>query len=231
MTLPGALQAFPEIAQRTDEWFAQRCGIVTASVVGTLITGKTLAPANNDYSRGLVAAVAAERITGFVDPTWQSADMMRGVEDEPYAIAGYAEHHAPVTECGFMVRTWERDGMTCRLGYSPDGLVGDDGLIEVKSRRGKRQVETVLSGEVPAENMPQLMAGLFVSGRDWIDYISYAGGMHLWTIRVTPDPRWFDAITAAVEAFEANVTDTVAAYQRAVAGLPLMERPLEDMVI
>ena len=55
-----------------------------------------------------------------------------------------------------------------KLGYSPDGLVGDDGLIEVKSRRAKKQLQTILSGQVPAENMPQLQAGLLVSGRSWI---------------------------------------------------------------
>ena len=116
-------------------------------------------------------------------------------------------------------------------GADHDGLVGDDGLIEVKCRRGKAQVETILAGEVPAENMAQLQAGLFVSGRAWLDYVSYAGGMHLWTTRVTPDPAWFDAIRAAVEAFEAAVFATVDAYLTAVEGLPLTERPLTDMVI
>ena len=84
-----------------------------------------------------------------------------------------------------MVRSWGR----YKLGYSPDGLVGKDGLVEVKSRRQKAQVLTVVSGEVPAANMAQLQAGLFVSGRDWIDYISFSGGMHLFPIRVYPGPE------------------------------------------
>jgi len=170
---------------------------------------------------------AAERITGFVDPTFVSVDMERGLYDEPLAADAYAKHHAPVDPCGFMVRTW---GDT-RLGYSPDGLVGTNGLIEIKSRRGKKQVETVLTGEVPAENMAQLQAGLFVSGRAWVDYVSFSAGLHLWTMRVTPDARWFDAIRAAVEAFEEAVTATVATYQEAVKGLPMTERPVEDMVL
>ena len=224
---PGTVESFPNLIQRTDDWYQQRCGLITASAVGKLLTPK-LAIADNATSRGVVAVAAAERITGFVDPTYISLDMERGVDDEPFAVAAYSEHHAPVTECGFMVRRWPGD---FALGYSPDGLVGDDGLIEVKSRRGKTQVETVLSGEVPAENMPQLQAGLFVSGRAWVDYVSYAAGMHLWTTRVTPDPAWFDAIRDAVEAFEAAVFATVTAYSEAVKGLPLTDRPLMDMVI
>ncbi len=226
-TPPGDVKTFHEIEQRTDEWFEQRRGIITASAVGLLITGKTLAPADNEISRGLVAQVAAERITGHVDFTAQSIDMARGVEDEPWAIDAYSEHKAPVEPCGFMVRSWDGG----QLGYSPDGLVGDDGLIEVKSRRGKKQVQTVLSGVVPAENYAQCQAGLFVSGRAWLDYVSYAADMHLFVVRVYPSQTWFDALQAAVEAFEVAVTSTVDTYRQAVKGLPLTRRPLEDMVI
>lgn len=224
----GTLKVHPHVIQRTDPWYELRVGIMTASAVDGLLTSKTLAVADNDTSRGLIATAAAERITGYVDPTFKSLDMMRGEDDEPLAADAYGEHHAPVAQCGFMVRTWA-DGSS--LGYSPDGLVGDDGLIEVKSRRGRKQIETVLAGVVPAENMAQIQAGLLVSGRAWCDYVSYSGGLHLWTKRVEPDERWFTAIRAAVEAFEAAVTRTVAAYEAAVEGLPLTERPLLDMVI
>jgi hypothetical protein len=223
----GDVTTFPDVVQRSDEWYDQRRGMITASVVGQLLTAKTLAVANNDTSRGLVALLAAERITGHTDLTSISYDMLRGIEDEPRAVDVYSEHHAPVTPCGFMVRTWGR----FRLGYSPDGLVGADGLVEVKSRRGKKQVETVIDGQVPSENVAQCQAALFVSGRQWLDYVSYSAGMHLWTVRVTPDPRWFTAIAAAVEACEDAITATVAAYREAVEGLPLTERPVEDMVI
>ncbi|MGZ0843127.1 YqaJ viral recombinase family protein, partial [Klebsiella pneumoniae subsp. pneumoniae] len=146
----------------------QRRGIITASVVGKLITSKTLKAAANPESRSLTAHLVAERITGWTDPTYISDDMLRGMADEPRARDKYAEHYnVPVRQVGFMIR--ENRGV--KLGYSPDGLVGDDGLIEVKSRLQKKQVETVLSGEPPAENMAQLQCGLLVSGREWIDYI------------------------------------------------------------
>ena len=277
LELPGTLELHPDVLQRTEPWYALRCGLITASAIGRLITvrhrtaieyrcpscdadvdepcrsktragqaNKTvhpertavaaaerptspliLEPADGDDARRVVAIAAAERITGFVDPTYVSLDMQRGQDDEPFAVGAYDEHHARVVDCGFMVRRWG----VFALGYSPDGLVGADGLVEVKSRRGGTQVETILSGRVPAENIAQLQAGLFVSGRRWIDYVSYAGGMHLWTQRVEPDPLWFNAIRTAVERFEHDVTATVDAYLEAVKDLPLTERPLLDMVI
>jgi hypothetical protein len=218
------LHILPDLIQGTDEWLDQRRGIVTASVVSRLITPSTIRPANNPDSRALTAQLAAERITGWTDPTYMSDDMLRGIEDEPRARDLYAEHYAPVDEVGFMVL--EQDGW--RLGYSPDGLVGDDGLIEVKSRRPKKHLQTILADEVPAENMAQIQAGLLVSGRDWLDYVSYCGGMPLWVKRVRTDKRWHDAIVTAVAAFEDAVNDMTASYLKAIDGLPTTERVLEQ---
>jgi hypothetical protein len=211
---------FPDLIQGSEEWLAVRAGIVTASVVGKLVT-PSLKVANNDTSRGLTVALAAERITGRADDTYTSPDMWRGVEDEPIARELYAEHHAPVGEIGFMTRQFDGGYV---IGYSPDGLVGDDGLIEIKSRQQKKHVLTVLADEVPAENMAQLQCGLLVSGRKWVDYVSFCGGMALWTKRVEPDPEWFAVIHEAVQAFEANAADVIARYTAAVEGLPMTER-------
>lgn len=216
----------PDLEQGTPEWHDQRRGIVTASVVGKLITPKTVKPASNDESRGLAALLTAERITGYTDPTYRSADMWNGVEGEPRAVEVYNDHIAPVTTTGFMVR----DDWGFRIGYSPDGLVGDDGLVEVKTRRQKQQLQTVLAGEVPAENMAQLQCGLLVSGRAWIDYVSYCGGMHLYTKRVYPDPGWFEAIIAAVSIFEDTAAVMTANYNTAVEGRPMTER-IEELEI
>lgn len=214
-----SLKVFTELLQGSDEWLAARCGIVTASVVGQLVT-PTLKTANNDTSRGLTMTLAAERITGHVEPVQPSRAMERGTLDEPYARDKYSEHHAPVTELGFMVRQF--DGF--KIGFSPDGLVGDDGLIEIKSRAQKIQLKTVLADEVPAENMAQMQTGLLVSGRDWCDYVSYSGGMKLWTKRVYPDPDWHAAILAAVEQFEKTAAEMVSTYLDATADMPDTER-------
>jgi len=261
-----SLQVFDDIEQGTPEWFAARCGVVTASVVGLLITKgspdvltvgcpkcqalpaescissarkvptpiKTahderaakaadlppvLTVANNDTSRGLTNTLVAERITGRVVQAQPNAAMQRGTLDEPYAREKYAEHYAPVDEVGFIVRDFGK----FKLGYSPDGLVGDDGLIEIKSRDPKKHLATILADKVPAENMAQCQTGLFVTRRAWIDYTSYAGGMPLWTKRVYPDARWQDAITDAALTFEANAADITNRYLAAVEGLPATE--------
>ncbi|HEY9371489.1 lambda exonuclease family protein [Streptomyces sp.] len=215
-----SLHTYADLEQRSDEWLDVRRGIVTASVIGQLITPKKLETASNDYSRALTLQLVAERITGWTEEPYVSHDMMRGKLDEPVARGIYAEHYAPVTEVGFMVN----DDHGFRIGFSPDGLVGDDGLIEIKSRRPKAHVATVVAGEVPAECMPQIQCGLLVSGRQWCDYVSFCGGMPLWRKRVEPTPAWFDAILAAVESFEQSAAEMVATYQAAVAGLPATER-------
>ncbi len=222
-----SLIELPDLIQGTEEWMDQRRGIVTASVVGRLLTA-TGKPANNDTSRTLTAQLVAERITGWTDPTFVSDDMLRGHDDEPRAVAVYAEHFAPVTATGFMVR----DDWGFRLGYSPDGLVGDDGLIEVKSRRAKKQLQTILGDEVPAENMAQLQCGLLVSQRAFVDYVSYCGGMPLYVKRVYPQIDWRLAIVEAVKAFEDTAAQMVADYEAATKGLPATERTVElEMVI
>jgi hypothetical protein len=216
------LTELPDLVQGSDQWLDQRRGMVTASVVGQLLTA-TGRVANNDTSRGLTALLVAERLTGWTDPVYVSDAMLRGTEDEPRAVEVYSEHYTKVTTTGFMIR----DEGTWRLGYSPDGLVGDDGLIEVKSRSAKRQLQTILADEVPAENMAQLQSGLLVSGREWLDFLSYSGGMPLFVKRVLPDERWFEAIVAAVEQFELLAADMVAAYCAATEGMPLTERVVE----
>lgn len=215
-----SLKIYEHLEQRSDEWYEARRGIVTASAVGQLVTTRTIKPAANDYSRGLTAQLVAERISGWVEPTFTTNDMWRGIESEPIARDLYSEKYAPVTEVGFM----RRDEGTWVLGYSPDGLVGDDGLIEVKAPRPKSHVATILSGNVPPYHMAQLQAGLLVSGRQWVDFISFCGGLPMWTKRVHRDERWHAAIITAVTEFENNATVMVARWVTETHGLPPTER-------
>ena len=222
------LTVYPDMVQRSDEWYAARCGIITASSVGRLITPKTVQVANNPDSRRMALLLASERITGWTEPTYVSDDMWMGIEYEPIARAKYAEHYEPVDEVGFM--TEDRFGF--KIGYSPDGLVGDDGLIEIKSRRARTHLETIINGTPPLDNIAQLQCALLVTGRAWLDYVSFSGGMPLWVKRVEPDQNWFDTILAAAQALEDSITDTLAIYTKAVDGLPMTERTQEiEMVI
>lgn len=214
------LTVFDQLTQGSEEWLSARLGMVTASVVGQLVTPKTIKPANNDTSRTLTETLVAERLTGHIDPFFMTSDMERGVMDEPYARDIYAEHYAPVEEIGFMVR----DDWGYSIGYSPDGLVGDDGLIEIKSRKPKIQLRTILTDTVPLANMAQLQCGLLVSGRAWIDYVSYAGGMPLYVKRIEPDPVWHAAIIEAVDQLETLANNMVAFYRTATERMPATVR-------
>lgn len=208
-----------DVEQGSDQWLQLRCGILTASTIGKLIT-PTGRVADNDTSRGVMQTLIAERISGHVEYTHPSFDMQRGTLDEPYARELYEQHHAPVTEIGFA--TLNVDGHL--LGASPDGLVDVDGGIEIKSRAPKTQLRTFLTDTVPAENLAQIHTCMFVLDREWWDYVSYAGGWPLYVKRVHRDEKWDDTIRAALQSYEQTAADTIAAYTTATAGRPIAER-------
>ena len=207
------LTIFDQLEQGSDAWLEARRGIVTASTVGKLLTS-TGRVANNDTSRALIETLAIESITGRVEYVHTSRAMQLGTLLEPTARELYEQHYAPVTEVGF-IRTELGDGT--RLGYSPDGLVGDDGLLEIKSRTPRVQSHTIRLGKVPPANMAQLQCGLLVTGREWIDYCSYSPGMHLFVKRVFPDLAWMGAIRHAVAQAEEHIGDLIHDYRAEVA--------------
>lgn len=216
------LTTYQELEQGSDAWLEARRGIVTASVMGKLITAKTLKVASNDESRGLTATLVAERIAGFVEPSWTSADMQRGHDVEPIARDWYADFYAaPVKELGFMVKEFPSGA---RLGWSPDGLIAGNAGIEIKAPRAKKHLLTILADQVPPEHMAQCQAGLLVSGRKWMDFCSYYGGMRPFIKRVHADEQWFDVITKAVENFETKAAQMQADYESKTQGLPDTER-------
>lgn len=197
----------PNLIQGSDEWHQQRRGLMTASEMKFVLT-PTLKIADNDQTRSHVYELAAQRINDYTEPTYIGDEMIRGMTDEPIARQLYHENFAPVTECGFI--TNDDHGFT--IGYSPDGLVGDDGLIEVKGRRQKFTVQSIVDGEVPKEHMLQIQTGLLVTGRKWCDYLSFTGGMPLLPIRVYPDEKVHEAIITACKAFEARIQTVINAY-------------------
>lgn len=262
-----------EVEQRDAAWYELRRGMVTASVIGQLISSTTLGAAqtdcpacgslagypcsskrtggpiatlhperaeaareadittlviaDNETTRGLAATLAAERIAG-IDPigTYFTRDMERGVLSEDPAREAYTAHYGTEVEpCGFMVRDF--DGFS--IGLSPDGLVGEAGLVEIKAPRRKGHVETVISDQVPAAHVAQIQTALLVSGRDWCDFVSFAGGMRLWTKRVTPDPDWHTALIAAAKQLEATIQRIVATYEAATAGFPMTDLLPEEV--
>jgi hypothetical protein len=223
------------VDQGTDEWLALRCGLLTASEMKLIIT-PTLKVASNDKERAHLYELLAQRITRYVEPHYFNDDMLRGQADEIEARDQYEKKYpenGPVTTAGFI--TNDKWGFT--LGYSPDGLVGDRGLIEAKSRRQKFQVQTIIEnvlGEtIPADFMLQCQTGPLVSERDWVDFISYSGGLPMATVRVWPDDVIQNAIIEASGAFEARLAVAWEKFNEVVASparmIPTVRRIEQEM--
>lgn len=206
---------YPELIQGSNEWLAARCGLLTASEMKLIVT-PTLKVASNDKERSHLYELLAQRVTHHVEPHYVGDDMLRGMEDEIEARILYAREYAPVQEMGFI--TNDKWGFT--LGYSPDGLVGDDGAIECKSRRQKFQVETIVEnvaeGSIPADYVLQIQTGLLVSERAWCDFVSYSGGLPMATIRVFPIDEVQAAILNAAGAFERRLLDKMERFHAAL---------------
>jgi hypothetical protein len=203
-----AIKYHYDLIQTTDEWHAARCGVLTASEMKNIITPAKLQYANNDKEKAHLYEIAAQRITKFVEPHYISDDMMRGKDDELDAKNYYEERYSKVLDCGFITN----DQWDFLLGYSPDGLVGEDGLIEIKSRRQKGHVETILAGAMPADYLIQVQTGLLVSERKWCDFISFCGGLPMLTIRIFPDLTVQSAIIAAATTFHLKLNSMLASY-------------------
>lgn len=219
-----------DIVQGSDEWHAIRCGILTASEVKTILT-PTLKIASNDKERAHVYELLAQRITGFTEPSYISEDMLRGMSDEADARDIYSDNYEQVDECGIVLN--DDHGFT--IGFSPDGLVGEDGLIEIKSRRQKFQVQSILENVAPDEYMLQLQTGLLVTQRKWIDYITYSAGLPMLTLRVYPDEKIQAAIVEAATVFHEKLSKLMAEYEAKLADknyrLIPTERKIEEEIV
>lgn len=222
-----------ELQQGSDEWLAARCGLLTASEMKLILT-PTLKMASNEKERAHLYELMAQRITKYVEPHYFSDDMLRGQEDEIEACIAYGKKYAPVDAMGFI--TNNRWGFT--LGFSPDGLVGETGFVECKSRRQKFQVQTIVEN-VPTDTiMPeyvmQVQTGHLVSERQWCDHISYSGGLPMAVVRVHPDPIIMDAIVNVAGEFERRITEKLKIYHETVAArglIPTKRRVEQEMFV
>lgn len=218
-----------DLIQGSDEWHAARLGILTASECKHIVT-PTLKAADNEKTRSHVWEIAAQRISQYVEPSYIGDDMLRGWEDEVHARLKYEEFTGnAVEEVGFI--TNDKWGFT--IGYSPDGcVVGAKGGIECKSRKQKFQVQTIVEwhrdGVIPTDFLIQCQTGLLVAEWDWLDLVSYSGGLHMPIMRVLPDEKVQEAIITAAASFEAKVCAAVSDYNEAAENMPLTERKIEQ---
>lgn len=161
--------------QRNEDWYQQRIGHLTASMAGNVIRyqkGEIVAqtPAKID---GLAMRILSEQLTGLQTEDHFTADQRRrmqwGTEQEENALSAYelATGHT-VLLSGFVKHESIR-----YLGASPDGLVSNDGLIEIKCPDTTTHLSRVLTDEVPEEIKPQMLLQLIVTDRKWCDFVDY----------------------------------------------------------
>ena len=217
---------FKDVVQGSDDWLKLRCGTLTASIIKNIIT-PTLKVANNDKERAIISELAAQRITKYIPPQYINDDMLRGQEEEVEAKILYAEKYAQVEEVGFITN----DSFGYTIGFSPDGLVGEDGFIEIKSRLPKFQLDTIITGEVPEEYILQIQTGFLVSGRKWCDFISYCGGLPMFVKRVYPDDKYQVAILEAANIAEQKIVGKIVDFYEKSKGLYPTERKVEQEII
>jgi YqaJ-like viral recombinase domain len=222
----------PEVEQGSEAWFDMRRGLITASTMSLILT-PTLKMASNDKEKSHIYELVAQRITGYTEPQYVSDSMLRGTEDEITARTLYSEKYAPVTQVGFVTNDW----LGFKIGFSPDGLVDEEGFIEIKSRMQKIHMETLLN-HVPAQTVPQefvlqIQTGLLVAGRKWGDFVSFCGGLPMAPIRAERDPIVQEAIIEAATKFEARINERVAQFKALMKSgarlLPTERRVIQEM--
>jgi len=185
--------------QGTDDWFAARCGKVTASRIADV-----MAKTKTGYGAGrknYLAQLVIERLTGDIAEGYTNAAMLWGIETEKYAREAYEIETGEIVEqVGFIDHP-----AIPMTGASPDGLVGIDGMLEIKCPNSATHIETLLSGKVAKQYILQMHWQMMCAGRAWCDFVSYdprmPEGLQYWSQRVTLDESLAADITSEVNVF------------------------------
>jgi len=177
-----------EIEQGTDAWFQARLGKATGSRIADIV-----AKTKTGYStsrENYMAQLICERMTGKVAESYSNSAMQWGTETEPLARAAYeVKTGLTVNQIGFVDHP-----SILMTGASPDGLVGDSGMIEIKCPNTATHIETLLSGKVPTKYLTQMTWQMCCTGRHWTDFVSYdprlPENLQLFIKRVEYDPKY-----------------------------------------
>lgn len=193
--------------QRSEEWFAIRIGKVTASRVADI-----LAKTKSGYSASrdnYMAQLVCERLTGQKADGFTNAAMQWGTSTEPLARAAYeSRYDVLVDEVGFVPHP------TIQMaGASPDGFVGQDGLIEIKCPNTATHIDTLLSETVPTKYYTQMQFQLACTGREWCDFVSFDNRLpeelQLFIKRVPRDDTYIKLMEAEIVQFLAELDDKI----------------------
>ncbi len=200
--------------QRTDEWFAQRLGKVTASRVADV-----MAKTKTGYSasrENYMAQLVVERLTQTKAESFTNAAMQWGTDQEPFARAAYeAAQGVMVEEVGFMSHP------TIEMaGASPDGLVGEDGMVEIKCPNSAGMIEALLTQKVPAKYFAQMQLQMACAGRQWCDYVVFDPRMpakaQLFVKRVPRDNDFIKEMETEIVKFLSEVNAQVQQLNRII---------------
>lgn len=192
------MQVIDNIEQGSEAWESLRLGIVTASDIDVLmVNGK----GEGGFGVGAFTYMdrkIGERMTGkFAEPWRGNASSERGHVLEPEVRDLYCLRR------GIEPSGIEQAAIILNhgIGYSPDGMVGGDGLIEVKTKLPEKLISVILDNATPSEHIAQCQAGLWVSEREWIDFIAYWPGMPMALIRATRDEDYIRKLAQRVKDF------------------------------
>jgi hypothetical protein len=178
--------------QGSELWAKARCGKVTASRCAD-VGAFTQKHEEKSDRRKYRMELLQERLTGIPVEPYVSREMQWGIDQEPFARAAYEmERDVLVETCGFVLHPKIAD-----FGASPDGLVGEDGLILVMCPATTTQLAWMLSGSIPIEHMPQILAELACTGRRWADFVSYDCRL----------PRRYQLFVRRYERFEPHIAE------------------------
>ena len=192
--------------QNTPEWLKARSGIPTASQFATVMA-KGKGGGESVTRKKYLYQLAAEVVSGEPAESYSNAHMQRGHEMEPAARGAYAFlRDAEPQLVGFV-----RNEIA---GASPDSLIGDKGLLEIKTKLPALTVECILSGEFPAEHKAQCQGALWVCEREWIDIAVYWPKLPLYVKRAYRDEIYIAGLARAVTEFNAELADIVARLRK-----------------
>lgn len=193
-----------EIKQGSPEWLALRAGRVTASKIANVLMAKTTAGYKN-----YMADLIVERLTGAKTESFTNAAMQWGVDQEPLARAEYE-----IKTGNFVDQvTFVEHPSIEMFGCSPDGLIGEDGLVEIKCPNTATHIDYVMADKVPSNYVPQMQCHLAVTGRKWCDFVSFdprlPDGLSMFIVRVERDDEYIEKMEKEVRKFLDEVNQAV----------------------
>lgn len=200
----------PDYEQGSDGWRQERCGYITASRIGDVLTKPRKGSKESAQRRNYLATLVCERMTGKVqEDGYQSFEMKLGTEREPFARAEYELLTGGfITNVGFM-----KHPRIAMAGASPDGLVGKDGLIQIKCGKRATHLEWMTKRIVPLDHRPQMLWEMAVTGRQWCDFVSYnpdfPDRLQLFIARFKRDEAEIQAVEEEVMRFDAEVNEAI----------------------